>query len=318
MEVLKLTKYEPADGIGLPRFTGVRTFMRLPHVQDLENSDVAIVGVPFDTGATFRSGARFGPESIRNISHCIRGYHPSHKINIFDYLSVIDYGDLPIVPGYIDASYEKITSGLKEMYKKDVIPIVLGGDHSITLAELRAIGEPVALLQFDSHSDTRDSYYGENHNHATPFYHAVKEGLILPEHSVQVGLRGPVHDISDWEAAESLGLEIISTDKIREIGIAKTIERIREKVGHQKVFLSFDIDFVDPAFAPGTGTPMIGGFTSYETQTFIRGLKGLNIIGSDVVEVYPEYDSGQITSLLAANIIYELLSIMADFRRNRS
>lgn len=309
-----MTHYEPADSFVTPRFSGVRTFMRLPNTQDLENADAAIVGAPFDTGATFRAGARFGPEGIRAVSHLLRRFNPSQEVGIFDHLSVIDYGDVPVVPGYIEESYEKIKEGLETIHRAGVTPIVLGGDHSIALPELRAaaaVHGSLALVQFDSHPDTWDAYFGMKHTHGTPFRRAVEEGLLRPERSIQVGMRGSIYDERDWDDAREMGFELLSTDAVRKIGVAETIERIRERVDDAQVYVSFDVDFVDPAFAPGTGTPEIGGFTSREAQEFVRGLAGLNVVGCDVVEVYPAYDPAQITALLAANVAHELLTLIA-------
>jgi agmatinase len=309
-----LTRYEPADSFETPRFSGVRTFMRLPTNQDLENADAAIVGAPFDTGATFRAGARFGPEGIRSASHLLRRYNPSLDVPIFDLLSVIDYGDVPVVPGYIDESYRRIEEGLKPIHDAGVTPIVLGGDHSIALPELRAaaaVHGPLALVQFDSHPDTWDAYFGQNHTHGTPFRRAVEEGLLEPSRSIQVGMRGSIYDKGDWDDAREMGFDLVPTDEVRQLGIANVIDRIRERVGDARTYVSFDVDFVDPAFAPGTGTPEIGGFTSREAQEFARGLAGLEIVGCDVVEVYPSYDPAQITALLAANIAHDFLSLIA-------
>jgi agmatinase len=314
-----LTRYEPADSFVTPRFSGVRTFMRLPNVQDLENADVAIVGAPFDTGATFRAGARYGPEGIRSVSHLLRRYNPSLDVVIFDFLSVIDYGDVPVVPGYIEESYRRIAEGLEPIHRAGVFPIVLGGDHSIALPELRAaaaVHGPLALVQFDSHPDTWDAYFGEKHTHGTPFRRAVEEGLLRPERSIQVGMRGSIYDAGDWEDARELGFDLVPTDTVRKLGIEETIARIHERVGDAKLYVSFDVDFVDPAFAPGTGTPEIGGFTSREAQEFVRGLAGLDLVGCDVVEVYPAYDPAQITALLAANVAHEFLSLVALLRKN--
>jgi agmatinase len=309
-----LTHYEPADSFETPRFSDVRTFMRLPNVRDLENADAAIVGAPFDTGATFRAGARFGPEGIRSASHLLRRYNPSLDVAIFDHLSVIDYGDMPVVPGYIESSYERIAKGLEPIHRAGVVPIVLGGDHSIALPELRAAAEvhgPLALVQFDSHPDTWDSYFGEIHTHGTPFRRAVEEGLLDTSRSIQVGMRGSIYDEGDWNDAKEMGFDLVPTDEVRRLGLPAVIERIRERVGNAKTYVSFDVDFVDPAFAPGTGTPEIGGFTSREAQEFVRGLAGLEIVGCDVVEVYPAYDHAQITALLAANVAHEFLSLLA-------
>jgi agmatinase len=313
-----MTHYEPANSLESPRFSGVRTFMRLPNSQDLENSDAAIVGAPFDTATTFRVGARFGPEGIRSVSHLLRPYNPSQDVSIFDHLSVIDYGDVSVVPGYIEESYRRIAEGLEPIHRAGVVPIVLGGDHSIALPELRAaaaVHGPLALVQFDAHPDTWDAYFGQKHTHGTPFRRAVEEGLVKPERSIQVGMRGSLFDSGDWNAARELGFELISTDGVRGIGISETIARTRERVGDAKAYVSFDVDFVDPAFAPGTGTPEIGGFTSREAQEFVRGLVGLDLAGCDVVEVYPAYDPAQITAFLAANIAYELLSLIAACKK---
>ncbi len=289
--------------------------MRLPNNRDIENADAAIVGAPFDTGASFRAGARFGPEGIRSASHLLRPYNPSQDVEIFEHLSAIDYGDVTVVPGFIEESYEEIEKGLEEIHRAGVVPIVLGGDHSIALPELRAAAEthgPVALVQFDSHADTWDAYFGKKYNHGTVFKRAVEDGLLRPESSIQVGMRGSLYDAGDLQASRDLGLELLTTDDVREAGIERTIDRIQERVGDAKVYVSFDVDFLDPVYAPGTGTPEVGGFTSYEAQKFVRGLRGLDVVGCDVFEVYPQYDGpGQVTSLLAANIAYEFLSLIA-------
>ncbi len=313
-----MTRYKPADSFETPRFSGVRTFMRLPNVQDLEKADVAIVGAPFDTGSSFRVGARFGPEGIRSASHLLRPYNPSQDIQIFDHLSVIDYGDVPVVPGFINESYEKIAEGLEEIHQAGVVPIILGGDHSIALPELRAaaaVHGPLALVQFDAHADTWDAYFGKKYNHGTVFRRAAEEGLLDPSRSIQVGMRGSLYEPEDLEASRELGFDLITTDEVREVGIPKIISRIKERVGSAKTYVSFDVDFCDPAYAPGTGTPEVGGFTSWEAQEFLRGLVGLQIVGGDVVEVYPTYDPAEITAFLGANAGYEILSLVAILRK---
>ena len=315
-----MTRYRPADSLETPRFSGVRTFMRLPNVWDPENSDATIIGAPFDTGSSFRVGARFGPEGIRSASHLLRPYNPSQNIPIFEHLSVTDYGDVPVVPGFIEESYEKIEEGLEEVHRAGVVPIVLGGDHSIALPELRAaaaVHGPLSLVQFDAHSDTWDAYFGKKYNHGTVFKRAIEEGLISPESSIQVGMRGSLYDAGDLKVPRDLGLDVVTTDEVREAGIPETIARIRERVGDTKTYVSFDVDFCDPVYAPGTGTPEIGGFTSRESQEFVRGLSGTEIIGADVVEVYPAYDPSQVTAFLASNIVHELLSLLAIFRREK-
>lgn len=228
---------------------------------------------------------------------------------------------MPVVPGYVEESYERIQEGLEPLHRAGVVPIVLGGDHAVALPELRAaaaVHGPLALVQFDSHADTWDSFFGEPYNHGTVFRRAVEEGLLAQESSIQVGMRGSLYASGDLESSRELRFELITTDEIRKIGIQDTVRRIRERVKDAKVYVSFDVDFVDPAFAPGTGTPEIGGFTSREAQEFVRGLRGMEIVGCDVLEVYPQYDGlEQVTALLAANIGYEFLTLIADLRDAR-
>ena len=309
-----MVKYKPVDPRKSPRFSGIRTFMRLPHVKTTEGIDFVIVGVPFDTGASYRVGARFGPEAIRSASVLLRHHNQVLDVSMFEYCSGVDYGDLPVIPGYIEDSYKKIEEALFPIVDKGVIPILLGGDHSVTLAELRAVAKKhgvVALIQFDSHTDTGKKRFGRKYGHGTPFRRAVERKLLLVDHSIQVGMRGSVYSKDSINEAKSLGFEVITSTESYEIGIDNLIQRIRERVGDAKVFVTFDIDFVDPAYAPGTGTPEVGGFTSREALQLIRGLKGLNFIGFDVVEVLPQYDPAGITAILAANIVYEFISLIA-------
>jgi agmatinase len=311
-------RYGPPDGHESPRFSGIRTFMRLPFVSELAGVDVAIVGVPFDTATSFRPGARFGPASIRAASVLLRPYHAGHRIGLFEHLSVIDYGDASIVPGNVERTYTQIADALAPLLDGCVVPIVLGGDHSITLAELRVLAAkhgPLALVQLDAHGDTWDQYFGEKYSHGTTFRRAVEEGLLLPARSVQAGLRGSLYHERDLQTSEELGFRVVRADELQTIGDGFG-ELVHERVGDAPVFLSFDIDFVDPAFAPATGTPEVGGFTSRETVHFLRQLAGLNIVGCDCVEVAPAYDSpGEPTAILAANVVWELLALLAVRRR---
>jgi agmatinase len=245
----------------------------------------------------------------------LRPYNPSQGVSIFEHLSVIDYGDVPVVPGFIEESYECIAAGLEEVHRSGAVPIVLGGDHSVALPELRAaatVHGPLALVQFDSHADTWDAYFGKKYNHGTVFRRAAEEGLLIPESSIQVGMRGSLYGSTDLEASRSLGFELLTTGEVKELGVPETIDRIRERVGNSKTYVSFDVDFVDPAYTPGTGTPEVGGFTSLEALELVRGLSGIDIAGCDIVEVYPQYDGpGQITALLAATVAFEFLSLLA-------
>lgn len=314
----KTIKYTPPEITG-PRFAGIKTFMRLPHVKTTEDVDIAIVGAPFDTGASYKSGARFGPTAIREASTLMRNYSMNLDVNIFDYLSCIDYGDIDITPGYIHESYKQIEEGLQPLVNAGVVPITLGGDHSITLAELRAVAKkhgPVALVHFDSHLDTWDNYWGMKYTHGTPFRRACEEGLIDTAQSIQVGIRGSQYGPEDIQGSIDLGFEVLTANELHEMGIKEGIRRIQSRVGDAKTFLSFDIDFMDPSMAPGTGTIEVGGFTGYEAMTLIQGMKNCNIVAMDLVEVLPAIDPAGITAYMAANIIHEAISVMATQKRD--
>lgn len=310
--------YKPIDALVSPRFCGIKTFMRLPYVTDLEDVDVAIIGVPFDTATTYRTGARFGPAAIRDMSTTVRPYNINMGLNSFEHINVVDCGDMNIIPGYIEDTYEIIENECSKILNAGAVPICLGGDHSITLGELRAAAKkhgPLAFVHFDSHTDTVSSYFGKDYCHGTPFYHAIKEGLIDPAHSIQVGMRGNLYEADGFKDSEDLGLEVITAKEMHTIGMEETARRIMKRADGKKTFLTFDIDFVDPAYAPGTGTIEIGGFTSAETIELINGVKDLNAIAFDMVEVAPMYDPTQITAFLAANIVHDFIGIVARKRK---
>lgn len=305
---------QPSTAFASPRFVNTGNFMRMERRDSAEGLDFAIYGIPFDTACSYRVGARFGPQAIRAISTMMKTNNPVHEVNILDYLKGADLGDVNVVPGYIHPTYEAIEAFVDEIVEAGAIPIALGGDHSVTLGELRSIAKKhgkVSLLHFDSHADINDTVFGEKYNHGTPFRRALEEGLIDPHKSVQIGMRGSIYDKGEFALAKELGFTTIPTHKVREMGISETIKKAREVIGDNKVFLTFDIDFVDPAYAPATGTPEVGGYTSYEAIQIIRELKGMNFVGMDLVEVAPPYDSGEITSLLAGNIVFEFLSVLA-------
>jgi agmatinase len=305
--------YRPLDAALIPRFAGVRTYMRAPHVTDLAGVDAAVYGIPFDTATSYRTGARFGPEAIRSASALIRPYHPALDVNVVEALSIVDYGDLPVSPGDTERTYAQIEEALAPVVDAGVFPVALGGDHSITLAELRVLGSrhgPLALVQLDSHCDTWEQYFGQKYFHGTTFKRAVEEGLLDASASVQAGMRGSVYDASDLEGARELGFTVIESEALRGLGPDRYAVLVSENVGERPVFLSFDIDFLDPAFAPGTGTPEIAGFSTAEAVALLRSLRGINIVGCDVVEVSPPYDGpGQPTALAAANVAFELLAL---------
>ncbi len=287
------------DSLNSPRFSGIKTFMRLPYVSSTSDLDAFVYGIPFDTGSSFGVGSRFGPQKIREASAILKPYNPILDIDVQDVLNIADVGDLLVVPGYIEKTYDSIEQELIPLIEKGATPIALGGDHSITLAELRAIVRktgPVALVQFDSHSDTGDLYFGEKYNHGTTFRRAIEENLIIPDKSFQIGLRGPLYAKNQFDFAVKNG-----------------VEQWSNWLKDTPIFVSFDIDFLDAAYAPGTGTPEICGFNTFEAQRLmLEGLRGLNIVGADLVEVLPAYDSpGQITAYAACGIIFDMISLIA-------
>jgi len=298
----------------------VRTFARCPHVTAPEDVDVAVVGAPFDTATSRRPGARFGPEAIRSASIGLRPYHPPLDVDVFGSLSVVDWGDLDVTPGNAERTTAQIAAGLEPLLRAGVVPVVLGGDHSVVLGELRAhaaVHGPVALVLLDAHADTWDEYYGERYFHGTPFRRALEEGLVLPERSIMAGMRGPLYSRSDISDTRTMGFEIVPDAELRELGPAEYGRRVRSRVGDAPVYMSFDIDVLDPAFAPGTGTPEVAGLDPREALALIRALAGMRFTGFDVVEVSPAYDGpGETTALLGASVAYEFLALTAVAERS--
>jgi agmatinase len=313
-----MPRYGPADSLKSPRFTGPSTFARLPHVEDLDGVDLAITGVPFDTGVSYRVGGRFGPAAVRDASMMLRPYNPNLAVAPFEVLSCVDHGDIAIVPGYIEPSYAAIETAVRSIVTAGVVPLLIGGDHACTLAHLRAMAThgPVAVIDFDAHTDAWDSYFGQKYNHGTWLRRAVEEGLVDVEHSLEVGLRGTLYGPDDWLVLRSeLGLDYLTTEDVLGLGAPGTAARIRERAGSRPTYLTFDIDVVDPAFAPGTGTPEPGGPSAHDVLGIVRGLTGIDFVGFDIVEVIPSYDPAGQTAFLAANLAYEMLSLVALRRR---
>jgi agmatinase len=292
--------------------------MRLPHVEDPRGLDVAIVGVPYDGGTSYRPGARLGPREIRSQSSRIRPYSYFQKIAPFDVLNVADVGDVDAPPVSIEKAYEAIEARIGEIADAGVRPLVVGGDHSISLPILRALARrhgPLALVQFDAHIDTWDEYFGGKYFHGTPFRRAIEEGIVDGRRFIQVGIRGPMYGEEDFEFHREHGITMIDIDEVKARGVAWVIDEIRRRLTGPS-YMTFDIDGVDPAFAPGTGTPEVGGLTSHEAQQLVRGLAGLPLVGGDIVEVAPLFDGpGQITALLAANLMFEFLCAIARQRK---
>jgi len=311
-----LKGYGPIDALQSPRFAGISTFLRLPHVTELEGVDVAFIGLPFDTGASFRAGARFGPKAIREGSLALRPlFNPAQRVAIFERVSAIDYGDSAVVPGFTDRSMDRMAETLAPLQAAGVVPIGFGGDHSVLLAELRAaaaVHGPLALVHFDSHQDTWDEYFGEKYTHGTIVRRAAEEGLVDPTRSTQLGMRGGLYGPGDYDDSRALGFTLIPWLELAQLGTGAVEAAVERATG--KAFLTFDVDFVDPAFAPGTGTPECGGPSSMQALALLRACRGLNLAGADVVEVLPDLDSSHLTATLAATVAYEILSLVACAR----
>lgn len=311
--------YHPADPLVMPRFAGTSTFLRLPQVTDLSGVDVAVVGLPFDTAVSFRTGARFGPKGIREGSLALRpDYNPAQRLQVWEHVSAVDYGDSVVAPGSTETSLALMEQTLREIHDADdlgAVPLGLGGDHSVLLAELRAAAArygPLALVQFDAHADTWDEYFGQKYTHGTVIRRAVEEGLVDPERSTQLGMRGGLYEPRDLEEPRDMGFTLVPWDELVQLGTGMIAAAVDRAAG--KAFLTFDIDFVDPAFAPGTGVPEVGGPTSAQTLALLRACRGLDLAGADVVEVAPDLDCAHLTTTLAATVAYEILTLVACSR----
>ncbi len=307
----------PVDATQVPRFAGPPTFARLPRLDEVNRADVAVVGVPFDSGVSYRPGARFGPAHIRASSKLLRTYHPPLDVEPFAAQQVVDAGDIAVNPFDIEDAITAIERASDELRSSEAQLVTLGGDHTIALPLLRSLHRehgPIAVLHFDAHLDTWDTYFGAPFTHGTPFRRASEEGLLDPEHCLHVGIRGPLYAPTDLSDDKVLGFQVLSCDDFQLQGLATMIERMRARIGDAPVYVSVDIDVLDPAHAPGTGTPEAGGLTSRELLHCLRNLKGVNIVGADIVEVAPAYDHAEITGIAAAHVGYELLSVLAANR----
>jgi agmatinase len=309
--------FQPPDAFVSPRFGQIATFMRLPHRRDPAGLDVALVGIPYDGGTSYRTGARFGPREIRAQSAMIRPYSHPQRVAPFERLRIADYGDIDVVPISIERTFEAIEREIAPLLDAGVVPVGVGGDHSISLPILRAISKrhgPVGLVHFDSHTDCWDQYFGSKYFHGTMFRRAVEEGVIDPTRTIQLGIRGPLYEPTDFDFQAEHGMQVITIDDVRDQGLAWTAGQLQRLAGG-KVYVTFDIDSVDPAFAPATGTPEVGGLTSHDALRLVRSLRGLDVVGFDLVEVSPQFDGpGQITALLAANLLFEFLCLIAAAR----
>lgn len=304
----------PPDAMTVPRFAGPDTFARLPRLDDVGSASVAVLGVPFDSGVSFRPGARFGPAAIRTGSKLLRPYHPEAGVEPWGIQQVADAGDVACNPFDIEAAVLAVQAAADEVLGRAGLLLTLGGDHTIALPLLRAVHArhgPVALVHFDAHLDTWDTYFGAPYTHGTPFRRASEEGLLALDSSAHVGIRGPLYARTDLAEDRALGFATVSTTDVARRGVDEAVDRVRERVDDLPVYVSIDIDVLDPAHAPGTGTPEPGGLSSRELQLILRGLAGLPLVGADVVEVSPAYDHAELTALAAANVAYELLALVA-------
>ena len=311
--------FKPVSGFDLPRFAGVPTFMRLPYVSldatKIKDVDIGIIGVPWDSGTTNRPGPRHGPRQLRDASTMIRAQHPVSGIRPYEKFNCADLGDVSINPADIEDSMNRITSFYKTVIEKKIKPLTAGGDHLTSLPVLRAIADkaPLGMIHFDSHTDLFHSYFdGTMFTHGTPFRRAVEENLLDPKRVIQIGIRGTQYDREDLDFAESVGIRVVKIEEFFDRGIEDVMAEAREIVGEKETYISYDIDFIDPAFAPGTGTPEVGGPNSYEALKVVRELAGVNIVGADMVEVSPPFDPSSNTAFLGVSVMFELLCQMVD------
>ncbi|MBO0909964.1 agmatinase [Arthrobacter sunyaminii] len=304
----------PVDAALVPRYAGPATYARLPRLDQVQHADVAVVGVPFDTGVSFRPGARFGANHVREASRLLRPYNPAQDASPFENLQVADAGDMAVNPFNINEAIESIQANALDLTAGGSKLLTLGGDHTIALPLLRAAteraGQPVALLHFDAHLDTWDSYFGAEYTHGTPFRRAVEEGILDTEAISHVGTRGPLYGKRDLEDDRRFGFGIVTSSDVFRQGVDEVVAKLRDRIGNRPLYISVDIDVLDPAHAPGTGTPEAGGMTSRELLEILRGLRGMNLVGADIVEVAPAYDHADITAVAASHVAYDLITLM--------
>jgi len=304
----------PPDASLTPRYSGLSTFAQLPRLEDVGRADVAVLGVPFDTGVSYRPGARFGVSAVRQASRLLRPYHPGLDVMPFSSQQVVDAGDVSCNPFNIDEAVDAVDGAASRLLESGARPLSIGGDHTIALPLLRAVTRrhgPVALLHFDAHLDTWDTYFGARYTHGTPFRRASEEGLLDQDALSHVGIRGPLYGPKDLDDDRRMGFGIVSAMDVADHGAAAIVQALRDRIGSRPLYISVDIDVLDPAHAPGTGTPEAGGLTSRELLQILRGLAGMNLVGADVVEVAPAYDHAEMTCVAASHVAYEMISLMA-------
>ena len=313
-----MTKFnQPASGLVVPRFGGIATFMRLPHVplDEAKDIDIGIVGIPWDGGTTNRPGPRHAPRQMRDQSSMVRRMHQTTRVVPYDLANIADLGDCPVNPASVDDALSRVESYFKKLVAKGIRPLSAGGDHLCSLPILRAVGakKPVGMIHFDAHTDLYDSYFGGfKYTHGTPFRRAIEEGVLDPKRTIQIGLRGSMYDADDFEYGEKMGVRLMRIEEAMELGPQKVMEIARGVVGGHETYVSFDIDMLDPVYAPGTGTPEVGGFTTFQAQQMLRGLRGLNLVGGDVVEVSPPFDASGMTAYAGVVMMFEIMCSMAE------
>ena len=318
-------RFLPVTGMVLPRFAGIATFMRLPYVPLtdalIDEVEVGLVGIPWDGGTTNRAGARHGPRQIRDLSTLARNINRASGINPFELCNCADLGDTPVNPVDLEDTLRRVEDFYAELHKKNIVPLTAGGDHLVTLPVMRAIArdQPLGMVHFDAHTDTWDRYFGNSlYTHGTPFRRAIEEGLLDPRRTIQIGIRGALYGDSENDWGMEQGIRIVDIDAYHRLGVEGVLKLAREVVGDGPTYVSFDVDFLDPVYAPGTGTPEIGGATTYEAQQLVRGLRGLNLVGGDVVEVSPPFDPSGNTALVAMTMMFEILCVLTDSIKRRN
>lgn len=308
----------PIDSSRIPRFAGAATYARLPRLDQVAGAGIKVVGVPFDAGVSYRPGARFGSNHVRESSRLLRPYNPAMDISPFENVQVADAGDMAVNPFNINEAIETIQQNALDLTADGASLMTIGGDHTIALPLLRAAaeraGEPVAMLHFDAHLDTWDTYFGAEYTHGTPFRRAVEEGILDTEAISHVGTRGPLYGKKDLEDDKRFGFGIVTSSDVYYQGVAEIVAKLRDRIGNRPLYISVDIDVLDPAHAPGTGTPEAGGITSRELLEILRGMRGMNLVGADLVEVAPAYDHAEMTGVAGSHVAYDLVSLMADRR----
>ncbi len=316
-------RFRPVSGNVLPRFAGIPTFMRLPHLapDEADEVDIGLIGVPWDGGTTNRAGARHGPRQMRDLSTLMRNVHHVTGVRPYELANCADLGDTPVNPVDLEDSLVRIQRFFETVHGQGIVPLSAGGDHLVTLPIMRAIAKdgPLGMVHFDAHTDTWDRYFGDyTYTHGTPFRRAIEEGLLDPKRTIQIGIRGGLYTPQDEDWGQEQGIRVVKIEEYFELGPQRVVEEARRVVGEGPTYISFDVDGLDPVYAPGTGTPEIGGFSTHDAQIMLRGLRGLNLVGGDVVEVSPPFDPSGNTALVGVTLMFEILCLLSELVAQRA